>query len=291
MKDAPAAAPGSFDLARFGRIVRARWLLIAATAILTTVAAGGLVALIRPSWEAIGVVQIGATAGPSIGQAPVEVESPIRAIERMRIRAFQDAALAQMGVPTGDGDPFGKLYRNSLKLRQLQGTDFVEIRVRGYSPEESAKSIETTVKHLAGVHAQLAAPTVEGLRRRLNETEASLQRIRQDRERLLSSASLQGAVKPGEHFAESVYGVNLLTKTDEEIRAIEMQHAALVEQLSPVRTYPTTLVEKTHVSEEPVSPRAGLMLAVAAFVGVSVGAIVACVLEGRKTMAAQQHTE
>lgn len=288
MTQTPAATLGTFDLARFGQIVRARWLLIAATAILTTFAAGGLAIVIRPSWEAIGVVQIGATGGPSPGQGPVVVESPIRAIERMRIRAFQDATLARIGAATTNDDPRGKLYRDSLKLRQLQGTDFVEIKVRGYSPEESARSIEITVEHLANVHAQLAAPSVERLHRQLNETDANLQRIQQGRERLLASDSLKGAINPGERFAETVYIVNLIAKTDEEIRAIEVQRAALMEQLSPTRTYPTALVEKIHVSEKPVSPRTRLMLAVAALFGISIGTILACVLEGRKTMGKQQ---
>lgn len=287
MTEPSAVTPESFDLARLGRIVRARGLLIAAATTLATVAAGGLAALLSPTWEATGVVQIGATAGPNIGQGPVVVESPIRAIERMRIRAFQDASLARMGIAANDDDPAGRLYRSSLKLRQLQGTDFVEIRVRAFSPESSAKSIETTVGHLAEVHAQLAAPSVERLRKHLEDTNSNLQRIRSGREQLLASAPLKGELRPGERFAESVFNVGLLAKTDEEIRINEMQRAALLEQLSPTRTYPTTLVEKIHVSEKPVSPRTALMLAVAALFGLSAGVLLACILEGHKAATAR----
>lgn len=275
---------GYLDLARASRVIRTRWKLVLGATSLIAAAAGVAIAFVKPTWEATGVVQVGA-AGLA-GGATQPAESPARAIERLRMRTFQNATLSSLGIPETDIDPSGTLYRHTLNVTQLAGTDFLQIRVRAFSPEESSSWLRATVEHLATVHDGLTAPAVARLRRQSEEMQASLKRIEQIREKLLAASAAKGALQPGERFAESVYHANLLTKTDDDMRAVQTQLDLLYEQLSPSRTYPTALIDKVYVSELPVSPKCGITISIAAMFGFFTGIMLAFFLEGRKALRA-----
>jgi uncharacterized protein involved in exopolysaccharide biosynthesis len=261
--------------------MRRHWGWIAGCTVVAASAGAIYTTLVPPTWEATGVAQIaavGQTTAP--GQASVELAG--KGVERMRVRGFQDDVLASLQIPVDDENPTGRLYRGSLKVRQLQNTDFLEIKVRAWSSDEAKRWVDATVTQLAAVHQRLAAPSIDRLKKQLGDVDASLQKARSARDALRDSTTLKDKIGPGERFAEGVYNANLLLKTDEEIRTLEMQRAVLIEALSPSRTSPTSLVNAAHVKERPVSPKTGLIVALAAALGFLAGLFVAYFLEGRE---------
>jgi len=263
--------------------MRANWLSVLAPTVLAAVAASVLGYVLSPTWEAVGVIQVGAVGQSSVGQGVQLIEPPVRAVERVRMRVFQDATLARLGIPLGDTDPLGSLYRSTIKIRQMQNTDFLELRLRAYSPEDARRWIQATVEQLADAHGRLAAPTLDRLQKQLAETEATLRRLRDLREVARSTTTLKREIAPGERFAESVYNSSLLIATETEFRVNEDSRSVLLEQLSATRTYPTALVDKVFVGDQPVSPRTALMITVATLFGLFIGIAIAYFLDGRRT--------
>ncbi len=276
-------AAGYLNVLRFGRLMRANWLSVLAPTVLAAVAASVLGYVLSPTWEAVGVIQVGAVGQSSVGQGVQLIEPPVRAVERVRMRVFQDATLARLGIPLGDTDPLGSLYRSTIKIRQMQNTDFLELRLRAYSPEDARRWIQATVEQLADAHGRLAAPTLDRLQKQLAETEATLRRLRDLREVARSTTTLKREIAPGERFAESVYNSSLLIATETEFRVNEDSRSVLLEQLSATRTYPTALVDKVFVGDQPVSPRTALMITVATLFGLFIGIAIAYFLDGRRT--------
>lgn len=275
-------AAGYLNVLQFARLLRANWLAVLAPTIVAGIAALTLGYLLPPTWEAIGVVQVGAVGQANVGQGVQLVEPPIRAVERARMRVFQDAVVARLGLPVNEGNPQGRLYRGTIKIKQLQSTDFLEINLRAYSPDDARRWIDATVEQMAEAHRQLAAPTLDRLKKQLAETEATLSRLRTARQEMQSATELKKEIKPGERFAESVYNANLLVTTEADIRKSEDTRSILLEQLSPARTYPTKLVDRIFVGDDPVSPRPLLMAAVSSLLGLFAGLMLAFFLDGRK---------
>jgi len=273
-------ASGYLNLLRFWNITRRYWVWVLACVATAAGAAAIYTWLLPFTWEATGVVQVGAVGQSGAGQLGQLVESPARAIERTKMRGFQNDVLATLKTPNDDLKPIGELFRGSIKVKQLQNTDFLEIRLRAYSPDEAKRWLEATVKQLDIAHQRLAAPSIERLRKQLEEVDQNLRRARKTRDGLQESVSRR-SLGPGERFAESVYNANLLVQTNGEVRALEAERAMMLEQLSPTRTYPTALVERIYVSERPVSPRTGLIVALATLVGLLAGIFIAYFLDGR----------
>jgi uncharacterized protein involved in exopolysaccharide biosynthesis len=167
------------------------------------------VLLVRPEWEATAVIQIGQVGQPTIGQASVLIEPPARTMERMRLKSFEDAVLADLKMPVEDNDPNAGLYRSSLKLKLLPNTDLIEMKVRGHSREEAAKWAEATVNYLRGLHEKLAEPSIERLKSVLAEVKRELQRTHDERTKLMENLPLKDKIGPGNRFlqASSVSGI------------------------------------------------------------------------------------
>jgi uncharacterized protein involved in exopolysaccharide biosynthesis len=271
----PTAGAGYLSLLRWWGTIRRRLGWIVGCTVAAAAAALGFALTLAPTWAVSGVAQVAAVSQSS-------VESATRAVERVRVRGFQDAVLRSLQIPTDDGHALGLLFRGSLKVKQLQNTDFVELRLRAPSAEEARRWIDATVRQLAVEHERLAAPAIERLRKQVVEAESNLKRARAYRDALRDAmTSKEKLMGPGERFAEGVYNANLFLKTDEEIRGYETQLATLAEALSAARTFPTMLVHPAHVTEAPVSPKTALMTALGAALGLVAGLFVAYFLEGR----------
>lgn len=287
MRDSTASNPrhtaGYLSVPQFVRILRENRIAVLAPTVIVAALAFVVGHLLPPTWEAIGVVQVGAVGQSSVGQGVQLIESPVRAVERARMRVFQDAVLARLGIPQSETDPQGRLYRGTARIKQLQSTDFLEIRLRAYSPVDARRWIDATVEQMAEAHRKLAEPTLDRLRTQLAETEATLLRLKTLREEIRSATTLRREIDPGERFAESVYNANLLVASESDIRKNEDLRSMLLEQLSATRTYPTALVDKVFVGDEPVSPRKILIVVVASLLGLFSGIALAYFLDGRRS--------
>lgn len=249
---------------------RKRW-VFGSVLFAATVAALAM-APMKPQWEATAAIQIGAVGQGE--QAVRLIESQARVVARMKLKSFEDGVLASLKST----DPHGleaRLYRRSLRIKALANTDLIELKVRGYSSQSARRSAEATVAYLRKVHQAMTAPTEQRVKRLLARIEKEITQIKAEREKVLQIAGLKRNVTTEARFTENVLLANVMIQRDGELRQLEQAKMEHEEQLSSIRSYPTSYIEKISVSEEPVAPKRGLIILLAGVLGLLFGAVFA----------------
>lgn len=233
------------------------------------------VLITRPKWEATAVIQIGQVGLPGIGQGSQLIEPSVRAIERMKMKSFENDVLISLKIPVEDENPLASLFRRSLSLKALGTTDLIQVKVRGDSPDQAASWAQAVVDRLKNVHERLAQPTIDRLRKQQAELKKQMKSIEEERANFLKIVSKSSETSGDSRFSENLLLSNLLLQKNAELRDFEMRRLAAEEQLTSVRTYPTSLIDVVYVPEKPVSPKKLLMLVLAAILGLFLGVVVA----------------
>lgn len=234
-----------------------------------------LLPLVRPVWEAKAVVQVG-----RVGQTPQLVEPVAQAVERMQLGTFQDSVLSSLGDPTENGDSTAQLYRTSLKVSAVPYSDLISITVRGYSADQTAKLAEATVAQLKNKHQELALPAVKRLNEQLSDTEEAEARVRAELERLyeIRDATLKSGDKDFAIKGLMISGI--VAARENQLRELQQRDMSLQEQLDPLRTFPTSLIEPINVTDQPVLPKKTPTVLLAGVAGLLAGILVAFFLNG-----------
>lgn len=242
---------------------------VIATPLLAVIAAVVAVIFIKPQWEATAAIQIGA-----VGQAGQVIEPSARVVARVNLKSFEDAVLASLGL-SGQKTPEAKLFRSSLKVKALPNTDLIEIKVRGYSRESAKRSTEATVDYLRRIHQGMAAPTVQRMKQLLAQVEREIAQTRAEREKALKVMDLKDKAITEASFMRNIVLANIMVQRDNELRGLEQAKTDYEEQLDPMRTYPTSYIEKISVSEGPVAPKKSLIVLLAGVLGLFAGVMAA----------------
>ncbi len=262
-----------FDLWQI--LVRHKWWVLI-TPLLAVIAAVVAVIPLKSQWEATAAIRVGAVGQVAqvghVGQ--IELVEPVaRVAERMKLTSFQDAALSDMSYPLGEKNLEASRYRGGLMVKALPNTDLVEITARDYSQEDAKRSAEASVVYLQKIHQQLAAPTVQRLRQLVAQLEQEITQIKSEREKTLEIAGLKDKVIAREGFMENVVLANITIQRDGELRELERAKAFYEEQLGPLHTYPTSVIERISVSEKP--PKKSLIIMLAGVFGLVLGVMLA----------------
>lgn len=263
-----AAFASDLSLRDLMRMLVERRLLIVGSAVAGIILAAIGSSLITPQWEATAVVQIGA-----IGQAKQVIEPTARVVERLKLRSFRDAVLSSITPPVSDSD--AELYRRTLDVKILPSPDLIELSVRGLSKEKATLLMDATVSYLHRTHAQLAAPTVQRMKRLLARTKEEIAQIEAERDRMLDVASSISKKNAETRFMERVVLANVIIQRDAELRGLKQDQLNYEGLLDPLQTYPTSAIERTYASEGPVTPRTWLIIVLSGLAGVLVGTFVA----------------
>ena len=229
-----------------------------------------------PVWEAILVGQVG-----QVGQQLIEPVA--RVVERIKQMPFQGEVLTSMGIRNDEANPRGKLYRDSIKVKMLPNTDLIEIKVRGYSREEAKSNAEATLDRLAKIHEQLAKPSVQRLTQQMERVKQQINELQEERESIKNTQPNKSKADSGSRFMESIIQTNLLVQVGGELRNLEQLRLTYEEQLSPLRTYPTSRIDSTYVSERPVAPKKGLIVVSSGALGLMAGMLAAFILNAMQT--------
>ena len=233
------------------------------------------IVIATPKWEATAVIQIGQVGQSGVGQGSQLIEPSVRAIERMKMKSFENDVLISLKIPVEDENPLASLFRRSLSLKALGTTDLIQVKVRGDSPDQAASWAQAVVDRLKNVHERLAQPTIDRLRKQQAELKKQMKMIEEERANLLKIVSKSSETSGDSRFSENLLLSNLLLQKNAELRDFEMRRLAAEEQLTSVRTYPTSLIDVVYVPEKPVSPKKLLMLVLAAILGLFLGVVVA----------------
>ena len=264
-----------FSLRDLWRILisQRRWLLGLPFVCVLLAAVGVFIA--KPKWEATAVIQIGQVGQSGVGQGSQLIELPLRAIERMKMKSFEDDVLTALKIPVEVDDPVAKLFRSTLSLKALGGTDLIQVKVRAVSRDQAQTWASAVVDRLREVHERLALPTIDRLRKQQSELKKQMQIIEEERKNLLTIVSKSSETSGDSRFSANLLLSNLLLQKNAELRDFEMRRLAADEQLTSVRTYPTSLIDRIYVPEKPASPKKLLIVMLSAVLGLILGIIVA----------------
>jgi hypothetical protein len=237
-----------------------------------------LLALLSPVWESAGTILVGEVGRLTEGVVVAEkyhIEPPGRAAERLKLRAFMDAVLTTLQIPTDEDNGRARLYRETLKVKLLPGTDLIEFKVRGYSREDAERLAKATIDRLQIIHTKLAEPTITHLRLQLEYVQSQIQKITAEQAELQKTAGLKEQAGPGSRFAENVLLAEVLLTKGKELRDFEARKLALEEQLSPQRTYPTALLGDIFVPVKQSAPNKLSLWGLSIIVGLVAGVLAA----------------
>jgi len=254
------------------------WLF--AGAVVGAVIAYALAFVWPPKWEAVVQIRPGQIA--STVAAPTPLESPARIVERLNSKTFGETIKTRLGYATGGKDPRGKLIDDTLKATVADRASLVSLKIEGMSREDARLSAEAVIAQLAEVHDPMFRPTVDRLKQQRRETQADIERIAAERDRIVSTMPVeQQASRASERFSESVLIGNLVNIRDSELRTLRDRAAMIDEQLSPERTYPTGAIDRVFVPDRPSFPRKSIHAVIGAILGAMAGGILALVVRGR----------
>ena len=264
-----------FSLRDLWRILisQRRWLLGLPFVCVLLAALGVFIA--KPKWEATAVIQIGQVGQSGVGQGSQLIEPPLRAIERMKMKSFEDDVLTALKIPVEVDDPVAKLFRSTLSLKALGATDLIQVKVRAVSRDQAQTWANAVVDRLREVHERLAQPTIDRLRKQQSALKKQMQIIEEERKNLLTIVSKSIETSGDSRFSANLLLSNLLLQKNAELRDFEMRRLAADEQLTSVRTYPTSLIDRTYVPEKPASPKKLLIVMLSAVLGLILGVVVA----------------
>lgn len=252
---------------------RRQWML--GTLAVVMACALALAFSLPPEWEAVGVIDVG-----QVGQVwpPQDraIESVWTAMERMRMRPFQDAVLRDLGI--GAATAPGRLYDHSLAVRILPNTDLIELKVRGYSADAARRFAQATVDRLCDIHRGLEQTAVASLQTQLATVSGELHRIVQARDPA-ARVALPGT--PGgsaSTTAAEAMLANVVSVGDgPEIRDLQRVKLILMQEMGPPHTRPTALFGEIYVPKSPVFPYKLLILVVALIAGLTLGSLAALI--------------
>lgn len=250
---------GSFeaDGPRAGDVLRILWRF--RVSLLLGIASGCVLSVLAffampAKYEAVAVVRLAQVAG-------VLVESQSQAVFRFRIPAFVAAAELKRDLSMEN------LIRQ-IDASPLKSPETIELRYRSNTTQSAADGATKLVDVLAQRQAELAGPSIEALKKRLEEAQKVRESSEQRRERLLNRSASNTAPARLENFSfiESAFAT-------QDVELARWQ-SDIQTSLSAPNTQPTRLMEKISVDDRPVSPKPLLFLVGGLVGGILLGLLI-----------------
>lgn len=263
------------------------WGSLAACVLAALVCGGALFALMPARWQAlttieIGQVPLGTPVSGSRGTALIE-PAPQTA-ERVKQRELTNTVLSSLGIPTTQPEePRAALLRHTLKATVIKNTNFIQLGVAGYSPDEAKANLAAAARVLMETHNKLMIPIVGRMMAQLEDNAKQLAEAQTERARL--KELLNGAEKANTkiEFAPNIVAVNQLASKDTQIRQITAERAELQDTMASSRTYPTRIIDAVYVEPRPYFPKLSIFLAVSVLLGLIAGTGLAFYRDRKKT--------
>lgn len=253
--------------------LRRHWLVLALLPIAGIVASIVYLETARYEWQAQGTIRVGKVGNESI-------EPPVQVLSRLRLQSFKSRVLDKLGIDQDDDDPGIDLVRDGLQAREVTGSDLIEIRTRGHTPEAAVASLQAAIELLIADHATRAEPLVARIEKRISEVDAELDAARRDRSRQVESVNAQVRTGSNPLLAASA-ATQMISLRDAEIRDLIQRKFALEDLLKRNITFPTQLIEDVYVPRRPAYPKRSVALLVGLAAGLAISFTVAIVMEWR----------
>lgn len=217
--------------------------------------------VLPPRWEASALLEIG-HVGQSGQASPIPIEPIPNVVERMKLPSFARTAINYAGIESGELKAMQDFY-GSLKVVQAKHAELVEIKLKGPSPEMAKKLIQGAITSVQKVHGEMMSVSLDRSQKQLQLLVSEIQKSEAEmdflKQKLLSSHNW--------NTFDATLASSILQNKISEHRALIEAKLALEEQLSPLRSYTTKVMDEIYVSELPVSPNKPLIIGVAIVLG------------------------
>jgi len=272
-----AASSNTLSSARLIHIAKTQGLRLLA-GVLIGGALGYAVAMVLPKqWQATATLLLGQIYD---GKTTVQLDPPVRAIERLRLRSLHERVLRRLGLdPLGEA---GKLFFSTAGAKTVRGSDLIEISANGYSPEQAKQFLSGLQDEFVTQHQRIFESASKRLTDNLVETEQLLAQAEARRVRLIDAASSSVAKnRSNATSSTNLFISELLNSNAEEIGRIRREKNDLLEQLNPQRTFNTRPLGAIIVSESPVFPKTGIAILAGALLGLAAALITVLWIQAR----------
>ncbi|PDT74091.1 hypothetical protein [Bradyrhizobium sp. C9] len=236
-------------------------------------------------WEAHAVLQMGQVFSKlGNGQSQIAlVESGAIAVERIRQEQFQDAVLRRLNLPVEPNvNRETDLVRASANPRVVRNTEFVDVAVRGTSPEQARKAAEAYQLELIKEHAEMAQPSLARIAENKAQFSQEIQNAELRRQSLQKLVIERDKSPLQDQFSEMVVLNQLIQQNDVDLRSYRQTLLSLEEEGSPERTFNTRPLFDVVVGRRPVSPGKTNFLIVGATIGFVLGLFGAYLAERKR---------
>lgn len=285
----PLSAGDSISGADIIRFVRTQFRWVAGFLILGVVG-GIVVSYASPrEWEATSVLQLGQVddGPPTLSGAPtpLPVDSPQRAVERIKVRSFEDGVLKALSYSVDDrNDPRSRLVRKTLLARQVPDTDLISISARGFSAEQAKQIVQAAQDQLMAAHGEFVSDAIKRLRARMAEVDTEITDARAKRGRMDAVAGDSHAQPGGgSNEAAALLLGNMVDVSNSSLLAdAERRRDDLNRALSPDHTFNTKPLGGVAVSDFPVAPKRSVFAMLGGLLGLMIGLLVASVRSNRR---------
>lgn len=242
------------SLYEFGQVFFAGWRWLLGGVGIGLAIGASYLSFMPAQYEASLLIKIGQIARVNYGEQSnqrvqliqAQIESPDQVAERVKLSAFQNKVLKSL---QWEDTRKGGLYRASIQATRRN--DFVEVRLRGITPEDARMAGEATLIALMDDHRRLSEVVVlktkaeiADLVSEISEVEAILSRLAQIEKKITSGT--QG---------ETLMWLQMVQDQRSRLRNLRRQMIASQEALSLMQMMPTTVIEPISVSANPVYPK------------------------------------
>ena len=200
--------------------------------------------VIKPKWEASAVLQVAQVDGKL-------VEPISQVVSRIKHDSFRSALFEQIKINDNKNiKKIKRLYKESLSVNKPKDADIVEIRLKGYSPEQAQLLLEDSVVYLQKEHSKLMDASIIRIQGEVKNTAKDIQDLKTESEYLKRQLE---AKRDWNSYNATLGAVVMQNKTD-ALRALAQKKLELDEKLSPSLTFTTKVIGAISVSEEPAFP-------------------------------------
>lgn len=267
----PAVTDDEFiDLSKIFDSLKRNWLILFACIFAAMICAAILANVLPSRWQASVMMQIGQMPSPI--NTIIPIEGPAQTIERVKLRELQSSVLTALKLPLDERvDKRTSLFKNTLKASVIKNTDFVQIKLAGFSPEEAQKNLAATAQVLIASHKALVLPAKIRLTKQSNDNLRKIAEAEAERAKLFRMLADSGSLKSAQQFAPNIVAINLLENKETELRSMIAEKTRLQDLLESIDIYPSKVVDAAYVENRPYFPKLSLFLAAGVFLGLLLG--------------------
>ena len=292
MNENELVADDEFGLYDLWQTLQAGWRYVLGGVVIGVIGAGAMIVLTPAKYEAVAVVQVGQVGqvrqvdqgGQMVEVTSHPVEPASQTIERMKTSAFQLGVAEKLGTQTWVADlrastnATGKYISPQLMKGTIAGpSPLIELKTTGDSAEYAKNIASASVLELANRQAEIAKPMIDKLRLDLKIAREKLASVESELE-VINKLVTNVGVKD-DRFTQISLMTTLGVQKKSELFTQRQLISALETALMPPATQSAKAIEEIFVTEKPVSPKKGMLIALGLIGGLLVGGISVFVID------------